>query len=268
MLIGIELLREFVESVIMTGRVKGIHPLSTLLIGKPESGKTSIVNEKHCPIIECFTDVTGKGLINILNQKKELTHIVLNDLVAIMSHKQNVNRYTLAMINALTEEGVQAMATPGGIERFPEGQRGVIACLTFDLALDGRSWWNKTGFSSRLLPFAYSHSTELSVRIKAVIDDGKPDKKKKETLKIPSKPMQVLFPQKYVREVRHLSDEKSKELSAITDEEGYRRLKQFRSLAMGHALRRTFRKPSVGEAEIEFINKVLPYISYSKLMAL
>ena len=265
MLIGVELVQEFVESVIMTGRVKGIPPLSTLIIGKPESGKTSIVTEKQCPTIECFSDVTGRGILEIVRDNPQLTHVILNDLVAIMSHKQNVNRYTLAIINALTEEGLQGFATPGGIERIPEGKRGVIACLTFDLASEGRSWWNKTGFSSRLLPFAFAHSSSLSLKIKAYIDNGSHTPKKKAHLRIPAKPIVVPIPPKFVAEIRKISDAKAQEFSAVTHEEGYRRLRQFRSLACGHALRRTFKSPSVGEKEIEFLERVLPYISYTKL---
>lgn len=268
MLVGVELVQEFVESVVTTGRVKGYPPLSALIIGKPESGKTSIVTEKKCPTIECFSDVTGRGILEIIKDNPGLTHIILNDLVAIMSHRQTVNRYTLAIINALTEEGLQAFATPGGIEHIPEGKRGVIACLTFDLALEGRSWWNKTGFSSRLLPFAFSHSSALSLQIKALIDNGTHDPKKKSELRLPKKPIIVALPQKYSAEIRKISDAKAQELSAVTHEEGYRRLRQFRSLACGHALRRSFHKPSVGEKEIDFLGRILPYISYTKLTSL
>jgi hypothetical protein len=268
-LIGVELVQEFVESVILTGRLKDHEPASALLIGAPESGKTSIVNAKHCKSVAVFSDVTGKGLVEICKAMPDVTHIILNDLVAMMSHKQNVNRYTLAIINALTEEGLESFATPGGIEMIKKGKRGVIACLTHSLAKDGRSWWNKTGFSSRMIPFAFSHSASLTLRIKAIIDDGPAAKNgKKSELRIPSKPMRVLFPRKMVNAVRGIADRKASELNAITQEQGYRRLNQFRSLVCGHALRRTFRNPQVGIQEIEFLERILPYISYEKMTAI
>ena len=171
MLIGMNLIMEFVESVLMTGRLKHHAPVSVLLIAGPESGKTSVVNEKHCKAVAVFSDVTGKGLVEICKMQPEVSHIVLNDLVAIMSHKQTVNRYTLAMINAMTEEGIQALATPGGVSIIKDGKRGIIACLTDGLAQDGRAWWNKTGLTSRLLPFSFSHSANLTLKIKAIIDN-------------------------------------------------------------------------------------------------
>jgi hypothetical protein len=268
MLIGVELIQEFVESVILTGRLRDHEPVSSLLIGAPESGKTSIVNAKKCKSIAVFSDVTGKGLVEICKSMPDVTHIILNDLVAMMSHKQNVNRYTLAIINALTEEGLESFATPGGIEMVKKGKRGVIACLTFSLAKDGRSWWNKTGFTSRMIPFAFSHSPNLTLRIKAIIDDGSVKNGKKMELRIPSKPMRVVFPRTMVSAVRSIADRKAIELNAITGEQGYRRLNQFRSLVCGHALRRSFRNPQVGTQEIKFLERILPYISYDTMTSI
>jgi len=272
MLIGMNLISEFVESVIMTGRLKYHEPVSVLLIAGPESGKTSVVNQRRCKAIQVFSDVTGKGLVEICKTQPEVSHVVLNDLVAIMSHKQTVNRYTLAMINAMTEEGIQALATPGGIEVFQNGKRGIIACLTSALANDGRSWWNKTGLTSRLLPFAFSHSSKLTLTIKALIDENgtAPSRKKEKSkdLRVPAKHVPVAIPRKFGASIRKIADVKIQELHAATDEQGYRRLKQFQSLACGHALRRSFRNPTVGQPEIDFLQRILPYISYDKLTPL
>jgi hypothetical protein len=265
MLIGVELVTEFVESAIYTGRLKPPHaPLSVLLIGAPEIGKTSIVSGKKSKAIAVFSDITGRGLIEACKLNPEISHFVLNDLVAIMSHRQTVNRYTQAMLNAITEEGIQGIGTPGGIENIQGGKRGVIACITLDLAQDGRNWWNKIGFASRLLPFAFSHSGSLTLRIKDQIDEGKNPKKpvKQEELRLPVKRIPVRFEEKFVRRVRKMADEKAKELG---DPTGYRRLKQLRALACGHALRRSPRKPAVNEDDMEFLNKIFKFVSYSKL---
>jgi hypothetical protein len=265
MLIGVDLPIEFVESVIMTGRLQAPHaPVSALVIGAPEVGKTTIVNNKKSKAIAVFTDVTGRGLVEACKLNSEISHFILNDLVAIMSHRQSVNKYTQAILNALTEEGVQAMALPGGIETIANGKRGVIACITLDLIKDGRSWWNKIGFASRMLPFGFSHSGELIVRIKSVIDEGKAPSKanKNGELRVPHLPIPVVFPEKYVKFVHSIADKKAHELQ---DPTGYRRLKQFRALVCGHALRRSFKKPVVGDAEIDFLNRIFPYISYTKL---
>lgn len=269
MLIGVETVSEFVESVIYTGRLKEPHaPLSTLLIGSPETGKTTIVNNRRSKAIAIFSDVTGRGLIEACKLNNEITHFVLNDLVAIMSHRQTVNRYTQAVLNALTEEGIQALAMPGGIETVADGKRGVIACITLDLCSDGRSWWNKIGFASRLLPFGFSHSAGLTLKIKALIDQGHAKTKKEKSppeLKVPAMKIEVRLDDKYVKKIREMADMKAVELG---DPTGYRRLKQFRALACGHALRRSTKRSAVGEPEIEFLTRILPYISYKKLNSL
>ena len=265
-LIGMELVEEFIESVIMTGRLKPPHsPVSVLLIASAESGKTSVAGNKKSSAIACFTDVTGRGLIEICKQSPEVSHIVLNDLVAIMSHRQSVNRYTQSMINAVTEEGISALAMPDGIEIVANGRRGIIACLTTDLAQDGRSWWNKIGLASRLLPFSFAHPGTLTIKIKDAIDNGKVDKGKKDILKVPRIPMDVKFPEYFVRKVRRMADEKAKELK---DPTGYRRLKQFRALICGHALRRRSHKAEVNKADLDFVERVFPYISYDKVVQL
>jgi hypothetical protein len=152
---------------------------------------------------------------------------------------------------------------PGGIETIANGRRGIIACITLDLATDGRSWWNKIGFASRLLPFAFSHSGSLTLKIKSMIDAGsaKADPPKRE-LRVPNSLMAVKFDDKYVRKVREMADAKAKELD---DPTGYRRLKQFRALACGHALRRTFKRVAVNQEDIDFLDRVYKYISYTKL---
>lgn len=268
MLIGVELVQEFCETVITTGRLIDPHPpVSALLISHPEGGKTSIATAKNSKAVIVVTDVTGRGIVEICKLNPEISHIIINDMVAIMAHRQTVNRGTQAMLNALTEEGIQSLATPGGVEVISNGRRGIIACMTMDIAKDGRSWWNKIGFASRMIPFAYSHSAKLTLTIKQIIDAGNEKKKtkttpKKEILVLPATCVRVEYDAKFSRQVREISDQKSKELK---DPTGYRRLKQFHSLTCGHALRRSRKSPKVGKEDIEFLHRIFPYISYDNL---
>jgi hypothetical protein len=268
MLIGVELVQEFCETIISTGRLIEPHPpVSALLISHPEGGKTSIATSKTSKSIIVVSDITGRGIVEICKMNPEISHIIINDMVAIMAHRQTVNRYTQAMLNAVTEEGIQSLAMPGGVEVISNGRRGIIACMTMDIAKDGRAWWNKIGFATRMVPFAYSHSAKLTLKIKEIIDEGNERKRvkresKSKELRLPSKCVPVSFDKKYVKQVREISDEKSKELK---DNTGYRRLKQFHSLVCGHALRRSLRKPTVGKEDIEFLHRIFPYISYDVL---
>jgi len=263
-MIGTELVRELVECVILTGRIKKIEPVSLLLIAAPESGKTSIALERPCTAIEAFADITGKGLHHILKERgHDITHIIINDMVAVLSHRQSVNKYTISQLNAWTEEGIHAIATPMGIERFNSGgvRGGVIASLTLELAKDSRMWWKKVGFTSRMLPFCYRYPDELNIRIKDFIDDnrGRKEDKKQAEFKVPKEEKIIEYPELYAKHVRRLADSRSIALK----EDGKRRLKQYHALIQAHALWRKTNKPSVIEKDLDFLFAIDRFVSYT-----
>jgi len=261
MLIGMELLTELVRTVLISGRVFGCDPLSLLLLAAPESGKTSVVLEEPCESAFPLTDVTGKGIQHLCTMQPQISHIILNDLVAVQSHRPTVNHFTLAMLNAMTEEGIMAIASPAGIERFENGKRGLIACLTLKMAGDGRAWWNRTGFSTRLIPFAYEYPEPLILKIKTAILAGTESKNiPKRVLKIPAAKLKVSFPEKLRPEVLHFANHIAKQLN----EQGIRRVRQFRTLVMAHAIMRGWKHPSVEKIDLDFLSRLNPYISYTK----
>jgi hypothetical protein len=272
-LIGTQLLEMAIKATIATGRVENSDsgPLSMLLIAAPESGKTSLV-DITCKTTKTFADITGRGIADTLKSNQEITHIVILDLVAIMSHKQTVNQYTFAILNAMTEEGLSTIAYPGSTETFAKGKRGLIACLTLGLAKDGRNWWNKTGFTSRMLPLCFEHSATLVMKIKEAITAGHAQSARPTSgsgeLWLPDHPVTVLLPNGPSREIMHLATGVSAQLNEYMEmsekEKGYRRLKQFRALAKGHALLRNPKKPVVGKEEIEFLKQLFPYVSFMR----
>lgn len=264
MLIGMNQIREVVETVILTGRLKGHSPVSLLLVASPESGKTSVVLEKECAAVIAMSDVTGRGLQELCKMKPDVSHIIINDLVAVNAHRSSVNHYTMSMINAMTEEGIMATAFPGQIETFKHGKRGIIASIPTTMSRDGRAWWNKIGLSSRMLPLAFKHSEDLKMKIKTIIVNGhtKSSKVKSnpEIFLIPDSSILVKIPVEYATQIQSYAQI----ISERFKEEGYRRLKQFLALACAHAIRRTWRNPSVTNADVKFIENLLPFVSYTK----
>lgn len=255
-----EIIKTVVETTLLTGRLKNEDPVGILLIAFPEQGKTSIVLENQYVSAVDITDATGRGITEILKYKPEVTHLIFNDLTAIMAHGKNVRAYTIAMINSMTEEGIRTIAFPGHVENFPSGKRGMIACLTPAMILDGRQWWNKIGLTTRLCPFFFKHSADLVLRVKEAIDSDL-KLKKPDAIRFPKIPVDVRLGRSESAEIRKLADNKSKDLQ---DETGYRRLKQFRRLAKAHVLLRDqSKKAAVGEQDMEFLRKIQPYISYT-----
>jgi hypothetical protein len=262
-MIGVDLLRELIESVILTGKVQGVEPVSLLLIAAPESGKTSVALSKDCKAAKPFSDVTGRGLHMIIKENREATHIVINDLVAVLSHKEAVNRYTLSQLNAITEEGITSLATPAGIETLTCGKRGIITSLTSELVIDQRRWWNKVGFTSRMLPFFYKYPADLIVKIKDDIDlhqnNGSRTIRRK-NFPTPVKQIHVDYPENFIKHIRIMADARA----MFLEEQGMRRLKQYHSLAQGHALWRRRQSPRVSQEDVDFIKQIDKYVSYSK----
>jgi hypothetical protein len=175
-------------------------------------------------------------------------------------------------LNSITEEGITAIATPAGEEEFDCGKKGVIASLTLELAQDARRWWNKVGFSSRMLPFCYIYSPDLIIRIKAAIDEtrGKAKQNGNGTaaaigeFKIPKEPVGVSYMEALSKHVRKVADTRAQ----ILEEQGMRRLKQYHALVQAHALWRTRKKPTVTDVDLEFIYKLDPFVSYDKPQSL
>lgn len=260
-MIGTQVVTEFLQTILLTGRVKDESPVSTFLIAEPEHGKTSLCLESPTSSQIDLTDCTGRGLQEILKYKIEISHVILNDLTAVMGHGKTVRSYLFAMLNAMTEEGIRSIAFPGSVETYQDGKRGIIACCTPALIKDARCWFNKIGLTSRIFPFHYQYSENLVIKIKAAITSDQKNIPSK-TVSIPEKPIAVLIPEREAAEIQKISDGKAKELE---DNTGIRRLKQFRKLAKAHALiGADWVNPKVSQREIDFLMRIFPYVDYKK----
>lgn len=260
-LIGTQIVTEFLQTILLTGRVKDESPVSTFIIAEPEHGKTTLCLESPTSSQVDLTDCTGRGLQEILKYKAEISHIILNDLTSIMGHGRTVRTYLFAMINAMTEEGIRTIAFPGSVETYQNGKRGIIACSTPALIKDARCWFNKTGLTSRILPFHYQYSESLVIKIKASITADQKNSKP-QTLSIPEKPIHVNIPEREANEIQRISDSKSTELG---DSTGIRRLKQFRKLAKAHSLiGANWTDAKVSQRELDFLMRIFPYVDYQK----
>jgi hypothetical protein len=266
-MIGMELLGELIQTVVLTGRLKDHAPVSLLIIAPPEQGKTTNVIQfaQQSDAIAPYSDITGIGLQKILQQNEKATHIAILDMLAASSHKQSVNKYLVAMMNACSEEGIISTATPEGLKDFKFGKRGFIACLTPSMVRDGRGLWNKVGFTSRMWPFNYKHSTELQRRVKDSINHPCPIVTVK-PFRIPVDKLQVKLPVRYIREIEDLANLASSQASSPRQAEtGYRRLKQARAIVCAHSLLRpNWKNASIIDKDLQFLRRVLPYFSYAR----
>ena len=229
--VGMEFAVEVVQTVLMTGQFvyeKNEKPVSLLLIASPESGKTTVarkaeyfgdqeLEDRHGDeLTVTLTDATGNGLLKIIREHPKATHITFNDLSIVTGHKSQVTNHLFNMISALTEEGIDKTADPGGIHLYgEEGLKGVIACITPELVRDKRLIWNRTGLTTRMLPFFYEQG--LSIRLKAEkYHAGLKDYSTSaavSTLRLPKKKMHVAISTSRREQIMELAKDLAKKLS-------------------------------------------------------
>jgi hypothetical protein len=260
MLIGTALISEFVDSILHTGFLIGDAPQSAMLIASPESGKTSIVENKECRSVGFVSDMIGSGLLEELSEKSYLRHIIINDMIAIMAHKEITNQRTFSVMSALTEEGLGKVMLPGGLSvDFGKRKLGFICCIPSELAKDNRRWWNKSGFMTRMIPFNYEYSESLLIEIKKTIIISGAYEAAKHTVKyaVPVKKYNVIITPAFARLVQEIADKVAERMG----EKGIRRGKQFRALVRGHAL--TQKRTDVLATDVEFLKRIAPHVNYA-----
>lgn len=263
-MIGTEKLEEVLKASILSSKVgrTDVRPVCIFLIAPPERGKTSIALSiaEHALVI---TDISALGILDTLRLNPKATHIVLTDLMAVSGHKDNVKCLTVTMLNALAEEGSYKIALPNTGHLDMGGRKiGIIACGVPEMFNDNRMWWINSGFISRLLVLSFDHSPALVMKILNDIatHDGK-TVPTKQILPLPEKPIHVEIKERESREIMALA----MHLAHKNDELGYRKQKQLRSLACGHALlRKKWKKVQLLPEDTLWLSEIAPFIEGDK----
>lgn len=251
---------KLIRASILSAKVKrpDIKPVSAFLIAPIESGKTSLAlrNAGAKPLV--VSDVSGIGLLEALYQEKTVSHVIINDLAAVSGHKSSVSKLTISILNALAEEGCYKIALPRMGHLDLSGRHiGVLACCTPDLVDDNRTWWKRSGFTSRVLPIRYNHSLSLQIRIKQAIANGHKETQTAVLLKVPEASIFVGIQKREAMQLLIISDQ----IAKYYGEMGYRREHQVRALACGLALMRTWKKPSVTQTDVDFLHDSIPFFT-------
>lgn len=258
-MIATETISRIIRGAVLSAKVKrdDIKPLSVFLIAPIESGKTTLAlqNAGEKPLV--VSDVSGIGLLEALYTEKTVSHVVINDLAAVSGHRSSVSKLTISILNALAEEGCFKIALPRMGHLDLSGRRiGVLACCTPDLVDDNRTWWKRSGFTSRVLPIRYNHSINLQIKIMQGIANGHKNESAS-LLKIPELPIYVTIQNKQAQQILNMA----RTLAQHYGETGYRRQHQLRSLACGLAILRTWKRPIVSSKEIEFLEESLSFFT-------
>jgi hypothetical protein len=232
-LIEVDDLIKLVNLALLTGRLKNAKPISMLLIGDTETGKTQI--------LEVFMDLKSVIWANDLSAhvivdevapqvEKGKTHILIPDLLKILGHQKVVTRNTITMLNSIMEEGLKNVMFYGTRKEFKHPVRcGVIAAITRPAYHAREKYWKGIGFVGRCIIVSYSYSEATKLRIHEHIRKGFPAK----TIEIMTgKKTQVVIPAKIARRIEALA------VAETPFSTGFRIHKQLRALVQAHALYR------------------------------
>lgn len=256
---GVELASEFVNTVVLTGSVENANPVSAMLIANPEQGKTSIVLEKSNDQVVSLTDVTGRGLQFLCQMKPDASHFIVNDMGIIAAHATKTKEFFYGMLLAMTEEGMKSIASPDGVQFIKTGRKGLIGCITSDQANDSRTWWHKRGLARRLIPFHYAYSEALIVKIKNGILNGRHVSFEEPKPAYPKIAIHVSLDHYLSEKIRQLSDKKASQLGQL----GISLLLRYLTLAKAHALFRNWKNAKVIEEDVEFLQRIEPYVDWN-----
>jgi hypothetical protein len=289
-LIGMDFAVEVVQTVLLTGQLANEKPVSLLMIASPESGKTTTARKANISVgsdrrgedlAVALTDTTGKGLLKIVREHPNATHVIFNDLAIAAGHKPHVVKYLFGVISAMTEEGISRTADPEGIQPYgKEGTKGVIGCITPRLARDQRFIWNVTGLTTRMLPFFYHQGIDIQLKVRryhAGLLHMADHSDESTSLLIPKEKVHVSmgrYKEHILQLAENVAQKLTKEGSSRKNpdyaELGYRRIIQFRSLAKAHSLltHPGDDEPRVHKSNVEFLRKLSRFVSFRKAESL
>lgn len=179
-MIGVERLERVLHVVAATGCViNGNGGISANLIAPSGGGKTELMLNALPPGSRVLNDVTTLTLTRLMRESPIPRYLVIPDLNITISHKPAVAELTMAMLLALTGEGISEL-NPGlqnEVKQRMKGQRAglripVLTGMTPELFFAKRGKWRGTGLLRRWLPIYYKYSKHTERRIQDSIQHG------------------------------------------------------------------------------------------------
>lgn len=167
---------EIIRAALWTGKIGNERPVSVMLIAQQESAKTEVLKFfDGTPTIRYLSDLTSKG---INPYKADITagkirHLVILDLVRLVSHGRATSQRTLQTLASLMEEGESNTSDAGGLTewgKFPKV--GALMGITQAYFNSSKGGWRKTGFLTRFIPVCYHYNDETVNAVHESISNG------------------------------------------------------------------------------------------------
>lgn len=280
-----EKIEKIVELTLLTGFIKNDIPTSLMLIADAEHAKTSILRGFKCYKTIETADISPKVITTTLVpllRTYSVNHLIIPDMVKVLSHKTATVNATVAFFNALMEEGILRSMFFGQVFDFEVPRVcGIITSVTKDFFKYVCKKWHQIGFTSRFLPVSYKYSKETRTEIHKLIRQNIFYKEIKEL----AAEDKVLYDRRFNISIPNdIASSLSVRAQRIADEQceysfyipvqggkqmkinlnilGFRLHRQLRQLVRAEALRRTIDDPVVTWPDLEEIFSLLDYIRF------
>lgn len=233
--VRLEPIIELLRAAIWTARLADEKPVSVMLVAQQESAKTEMLKYfRGTSTLAYISDLTSRGLLTHKDaiERGKIRHLVLLDLVRIISHGRTVQERTFQTLAALMEEGESETLDAGGSSKWNDFPRiGCLMALTPAFFKSKRGRWRETGFMTRFLPVSFTYSEDTKHTVHKFIAAGyqlpapHPEK-------LPEFASQVSMPDKISRTIIS----RAEELGDTMRTYGFRYQKSMRALAKAQAL--------------------------------
>lgn len=150
-------IRKIVKLVLLSGYLKGHKPLSLLLVSKAGNGKTEAITKHKTKRVAFMTDLSYRGVLDILKKDPKLKHFIVPDFLKITMKRRSTSDNLISLLNALTEDGVGHIQMYNYNEDFGMRQVGIIIATTKASYSQHAHTWDSIGFTSRMIFCSYDY---------------------------------------------------------------------------------------------------------------
>jgi hypothetical protein len=166
-----------IQTAFITDRIDGYRPASLMLIAKPESGKTSTIDQfKNYPFIYYANELTAKTFIDKIFPKAEngqIRFVLIPDILNCVEKATYTKKPLLQTMKSMVDEGVTRIQTPWKDYEYKTPVKlGLISAITRESLYYTQgiqtSIFNdlkRMGFISRMIPFSYEYPIDSTARI-------------------------------------------------------------------------------------------------------
>jgi hypothetical protein len=260
MLVEAEPLRRMVEITLQAQFVKPFEPTNLLLIGKPETGKTTVLSiSQKKDFVFYVNEITAKMLVDVvfpLVERKEVKVVVIPDLLNCLEKQKSTRQQFLMLIKTAIEEGFTQVQTYHKRYLAKEPIKfSMISAITVEDFNKTKKYLETTGLLSRFIPFSYDYPIDKVRRILDFIENGSPGEKEIE-FRVVKREAEVEGNPELFRRLEIVSTKLGREYSGF----GFRAQEHLQRLAKAAALNRGSKK--VEAQDVEEILGLSRWINY------